>query len=799
MNLLLRSLFFSILFCLVLLSGYAQQDTDFWFVAPEVAESHGDAPIRFQFSAFEEEAVVRVSMPANPAFSPRTVTVPPNTVRVLDVTGNKSVVENWPPNQVLNKGLLITASASINAFYEVLSSNNPDMFPLKGNNALGKQFFVPTQFHYPNVHGNNSIDIVATRDNTSITITPTQAIVGHAAGQAFTIVLNRGETYSAAAINTSGVGHLRGTKIVSDKPIAVTSSDDSIRIGAGYDLTGDQLVPVELLGTEYIAMRGTFDGERVYVTAVEDGTTISVSGGTPANITINEGQTVDFRFSSSGMFLSANKRIYVLHLTGEDVEAGSALLPPINCTGAQQVGFIKGEGTNYLYLLTQSGNEGNFELNGNSGVITAGNFSVIPGSGGAWVAARINATNSLNFNTTNMVRNTSGLFHLGIMYYTGRGSSYGYFSQYNSLYFGGEVTICEGDTTILDAGPDRDSYRWSDGSQGQTLAVTEPGKYWVTITYETCTLTDTAQVFVIKAPVDLGPDTTMCIGQDLTLDATHPYGSYLWSDGSTDSTLQVRESGIYAIERRVDGCATQDDIQVDFIGPPRVELGDDTTLCRGEMLSLDLYTPDMTYRWQDGSTDSIYAIESPGQYWVDVNLDGCITRDSIYNFSIFEDLTLGGDTALCDNEFLSYDLSFPNTNYRWNDGSTSPVRRIDTEGEYSVEIWDVCQTVFDTIRVRYQDCSCGVYVPTAFSPNADGINDEFGATYQCLIDSYNLRIYNRWGVEVYDSDNPDLRWDGSYQGKPAQEGVYVWVLTYYASRNRRPIAIQESGSVTVLR
>ncbi|MEM7368152.1 MAG: gliding motility-associated C-terminal domain-containing protein [Bacteroidota bacterium] len=798
MTILLRSIvLLGLLF--VSFTSFAQKDTEFWFAAPEVAQDHGDRPVRFRLSAFEDDAVVIISMPANPSFQTKTIAVPANTVQSVDVTTDIELIENKPPNRVLDKGILIEASSPIMAYYEVLNDFNPDIFPLKGNNALGELFFAPTQFTYNNEHGNNSLDIVATRDGTTITITPTQNVVGHPAGESFTIVLNRGETFSVAATSTAGAGHLRGTKIVSDKPIAVTSSDDSIRITFGWDLIGDQLVPVSLIGTDYIAIRGNFDGEGVYVTATEDGTQISASGAAPASTNLDEGESARFRFSSSTMFLSANKPIYVLHLTGEDVEAGSALLPPLNCTGAEQVGFIKGSGTNYLYLLTEDGNQDFFELNGNATTINGSAFSQVPGSNGQYVAAKINATGFLSNSTTNIIRNTNGLFHLGVMYYTGPGSAYGYFSQYNSLYFGGEITICDGEVGMLDAGENRDSYLWSDGSTGRFLEVTEPGKYWVTVEYQTCTLTDTADVFVIKAPLDLGEDTTLCIGQSLRLDATHPYGSYLWQDGSTDSTLIVSQEGRYSITRTVDGCATTDEINVSFIGPPRVELGGDTTLCRGELLQLDLYTPGMTYTWQDGSTDSVYVIESPGQYWVDVSLQGCVTRDSIYNNSIFDGLELGGDTLLCDNEFMAYDLSFPNTEYLWGDGSSSPIRIIDQAGEYTIRISDVCQTVYDTLRLSYHDCSCGVSVPSAFSPNNDGTNDEFGAFYHCLIDDFNLRVYNRWGLEVFNSDNPDELWDGTYQGKPISVGVYVWVLTYYGSRSRRPVARQESGMVTLIR
>lgn len=789
--------------CIVSCSLHAQKDTEFWFAVPEIAQSQGNTPIRFRFSAFDQDATVRIEVPANSSFIPQTVEVPANTVKSLDLTYAINALENFPPDQILSKGVLITSTTPITTYYEVASTNSPDIFPLKGRNALGTLFFVPSQFTFRNVSGNNAVDIVATRNRTTISITPSQDIVGHVADSSFTLILNRGETYSLAATSTDGSGHLRGTKVVSDKAISLTSSNNAVLVDAGsgwgWDLIGDQLIPVALLGTEYIAIRGALNAEGVYVTATEDGTTVSLAGGQPASASLNEGESALFEFSGDAMYLTANKPIYVLQLTGKEAEAGSAILPPIICRGSEEVAFIKGTGTNILYLQTTDGNQDFFELNGDSALINASSFFPVPGSNGQYVAANIDATAILNFNVTNLLRNTKGPFHLGILHTFGPGSSFGYFSQYSSLYLGEELTICAGETGILDGGENKDNYRWNDGSTGRFLEVTEAGKYWVTVEYYNCSLTNTVEVFVIDAPVDLGEDTTLCIGETLTLDAEHPFATYEWQDGSQDARFLIREEGLYSISRDVDGCTYTDSIHVSFVEPPRVELGEDTTLCRGAFLQLDVYKSGMSYTWQDGSTDSIYQIESPGLYWVEVNDDGCIGRDSIYNNSIFGEIELGGDTLLCENEILSFDASFPNTDYLWGDGSNTPIRSFNQPGEYTLRMSNACQTVYDTLRVRYSDCRCVMSVPTAFSPNDDGINEQFGVIYDCMLEGFNLRIYNRWGKEVFATNNPDIQWDGRYKGRFAQEGVYVWVITYYGNRNRRPISMQEKGTVTLIR
>lgn len=197
----------------------AQTDTTFWFVAPEVAAGHSDRPVGFRVTSQGQAATVNISMPANPGFTPVTLNVSANGTNTVTFTGdnNLDIIENRPHNSVLSKGFLITATTPITAYYEVISAgNNPDIFALKGRNALGTDFFVPSQQEMPNVHGHERIDVVATENNTQITITPTANLEG--TGMApVTITLNRGQTYSFRAESQAANVSLRGTRITSNK------------------------------------------------------------------------------------------------------------------------------------------------------------------------------------------------------------------------------------------------------------------------------------------------------------------------------------------------------------------------------------------------------------------------------------------------------------------------------------------------------------------------------------------------------------------------------------------------------
>jgi len=244
------------------LPAIAQTDTEFWFVAPEASSGHGDSPVLVRLAALNQAATVTIEQPANLSFTPIVLNIPANTSLSYDLSSFLSVLENQPSNQILNYGLHITSSQDITAYYEINTSCNcnPEIFALKGRNALGTTFYTPFQNSWNNASYSptpySSFEIVATEDGTTVTITPSQDIVGHSANVAFQITLNKGETYSAAAVNSSAGGHLGGSYITSDKPIAITIKDDSVSNNGCHDMMGDQIVPVNIIGNEYIVMKG---------------------------------------------------------------------------------------------------------------------------------------------------------------------------------------------------------------------------------------------------------------------------------------------------------------------------------------------------------------------------------------------------------------------------------------------------------------------------------------------------------------------------------------------------------------
>lgn len=471
---LLNSLFFSELF--------AQTDTSFWFAVPKVTISHcqsgtcpGAKPVYIRLASMGLPATVTISQPANPLFKPKVINMAANSAATMDMTPYLEMFQDSVAGTVLNHGLHISSTNLITAYWEEDEYWNPDIFSLKGKNSLGTEFYTPFQNLWSNgVYTPDlpysAFDIVATQDNTTITITPTANLAsGQKAGVPFTIHLNKGQTYSCKAASQSAAGHLGGSHIVSDKPIAVTVKDDSVSAGncGCRDLEGDQIVPAAILGRQYIIMRGrvnltdcnqdpvegTRTGERAFIVATQPNTTISfyyTNNTTSTRIldlstTItNAGQEYAYEIKNNAVYVMADKPIYVYHIAGFGCEMGGGLLPKVDaCTGSYEVSFTRSNSQDfYLNLMTREGGESTFYIqlpNGTNYQIPASYFEKVISPDSTkypnWMALKADKKlfNIIPMNQACRVYNTSSLFHMALIN-GGRntGCKYGYFSDFNS-------------------------------------------------------------------------------------------------------------------------------------------------------------------------------------------------------------------------------------------------------------------------------------------------------------------------------------------------------------------------------
>lgn len=294
--------------------------------------------------------------------------------------------------------------------------------------------------------------------------------------------------------------------------------------------------------------------------------------------------------------------------------------------------------------------------------------------------------------------------------------------------------------------PNAISYLWSDNSTNDTLIVTQPGTYWVTITSPIgCISRDTILVtdqITVISPVNLGNDTTLCSGQTLLLDAGNPNNDYLWQNGESGRYLTVSNSGKYWVKVS-NGCQIETDtINVTYIQTPAVDFGADKILCAGDPITLDAWQTGATYLWQDGSTDSVFVVNTPGTYTVQVARGKCTATDTIHiDFTIPPITNLGKDTVLCDGQTMFLDVYTPGATYLWQDSTTNPYYTISQSGTYAVEvsIGDCKKT--DTVVVSYPNANFNLGDSTIICTNTpytlDVTNPNPAATYLWQDDSTN--------------------------------------------------------------
>jgi len=124
---------------------------------------------------------------------------------------------------------------------------------------------------------------------------------------------------------------------------------------------------------------------------------------------------------------------------------------------------------------------------------------------------------------------------------------------------------------------------------------------------------------VSGASFNLGNDTNLCVGENLLLDVFKPNATYLWQDNSTNPTFNVTQPGEYWVEVTVNNITTVDTVNVSYSFPSTINLGNDTTLCEGEELTLSAKIVNGTYLWQDNSTSSSFNVTEQGTYWAQAN------------------------------------------------------------------------------------------------------------------------------------------------------------------------------------
>ena len=365
--------------------------------------------------------------------------------------------------------------------------------------------------------------------------------------------------------------------------------------------------------------------------------------------------------------------------------------------------------------------------------------------------------------------------------------------------FGADVTLCEGEVLTLNAYNSLAQYVWQDGSTESSFDVTEEGTYSVDVVNDCGSDDDEIFVEVIdKVDLQFPLSTALCPGDELILDATSESASYQWSTGSTDPVLTIDDIGTYSITVTTPCEVVEWTTEVQVLDENTANLLGDTTLCQDEVLDVNITIANSTYLWEDGSTEPIRTIDENGDYAVTV-VAPCVTYEDEFsvNYIPLLDVELGRDSFLCFND-IPLVASSPFSEFEWSNGSRDSIVFADQTGEYSVRVFNQCEEILDTITI-FECERCDLFVPNAFSPNFDGINDEFKTFTGCELTAFELKLFDRWGNLIFATTDPNEGWDGTFNGKRVTNDVFVWYADYTVVENLIPRTILRTGDVSILR
>ncbi len=217
-----------------------------------------------------------------------------------------------------------------------------------------------------------------------------------------------------------------------------------------------------------------------------------------------------------------------------------------------------------------------------------------------------------------------------------------------------------------------------------------------------------------------------------------------------------------------------------------------------------------TYQWYRdsialvGQTDSVLQIFEPSvtaYYNVRITTGGrCqISEPLLINRSLLQTIRMPTDTFLCKNDTLHLGKSLPGVNYTWN-GKQDTIVTLTDPGSYTISAVDSLGCTKDfVVEANFKDCfSCTIFIPNAFTPNGDGLNEILRGYSNCPLDNYQLQIYNRWGQKLFETKTLSEGWDGYVNGKKAPVDVYIYLVRFKNSHNEKKYKIVK-GTVTIIR
>lgn len=340
-----------------------------------------------------------------------------------------------------------------------------------------------------------------------------------------------------------------------------------------------------------------------------------------------------------------------------------------------------------------------------------------------------------------------------------------------------DTLICDGISLIFKGDEYFENFIWNDGDTNQNRTINAGGVYSLKSTKGCLIKIDSINIKIKPSEITTKIlDTLVCFKEEIMLNGASGYSQYLWNDGITTHNNSFKSNGkVWVTSSKPDCKFLIDTFNIKIINF-KVNLPD-TFICTDQTIKLDAGNPYATeYLWQDGSKESHYIASQAGAYWVKISAEGCTLREDVTISQNPNAAPLGSDTTICEGEQFTYHLRIENATFQWNTGSQSPGITIDKAGKYSVLVNQNGCITTDEVEVFTKFCQNCIAIANAFTPNNDGINDVFRVKAFCPYLQYELKIFNRYGEEVFNANSPNIPWKGTFKNQDLSSGVYYYFI-----------------------
>ena len=377
--------------------------------------------------------------------------------------------------------------------------------------------------------------------------------------------------------------------------------------------------------------------------------------------------------------------------------------------------------------------------------------------------------------------------------------------------------ICPGANSVITASGAA-TYSWSNGQTGASITVSPAATTTYTVTgtsAQGCVNTTNVTVTVFDNPIiEINP-ASVCSGDQVVVSS--PTGvTYLWSDNLGDSTVInpiVTQPETYSVTvTDINGCSASTTLTVN---PDAVIEAFGDEICIGEQAQIRA-SGGVSYIWSNGMQGEIIGVNPTFTMVYSVtgtNQFGCKGEDTtvviVYPKPTAQFSTPSETVSLDNPELSFFDESTGGTFWLWNFGDftssentsilQNPTHKYGTVGYYTT--WLVVTSehgcMDSTHKVIYVENPFSFYIPSAFTPDKDGLNEVFRPYGRGLDPSeYTMMIFDRWGTLIYKTNTPFASWDGYINGQRAPHGLYAYRFFIRDLEGKRR---EYSGHFTILR